>query len=388
MEPNYSLRNWFLVGTPLQLLNAYEALHHFGCDPNESVVIVLDNHTELNSQHLHSLANQQAWPHMLILPERRQERLRRLLLARSSAWKRGMLRLGEQLLWRSLGIPLEQLVLGVCCFRQLDRLCRRHPGLDNLFVGYYGSPIMRHVANTVKATRVVLLEEGANQLHLYADLHSSRPRFARQYYLDPVANRIKKLLLGVNLKPIEAVHFFTAYDLPATEKVRVTRHRYERFKQLIRPESASSSSNDEVFFLGEWLTAWDCCSDGQYEEFLRQARHELGNRRMVFIPHRRTPQSTEQRIRKIPGFELRRLDGPVELALASMDPRPDTIAAFFSSALFNLSMLFGSAMNLHAFQLPLNYPTPAIEHYIEDFYGFARRYFPLAVHVREITRSS
>ena len=310
MEPNYSLRNWFLAGTPLQLINAYEALYHFGCDPNESLVILLDNHTELNSQHLRRLAVEQTWPHIVDLPEGRQQRLQRLQSARTSAWKADVVGLGERLLRRIVGIPLEQLMLGVPGFRQLDRWCRRHPGLDNLFIGYYGSPIMRHVANTVKAASVVLLEEGANQLHLYADLHSATPRFARQYYLDPVANRIKKLLLGVNLTPIEPVHFFTAYDLPTTERVRVTRNRYEQFRQLIRPASAPSSSNDEVFFLGEWLTAWDCCSDGQYEEFLKEVRRKLGNRRMVFIPHRRTPQSTEQRIREIPGFELRRLMVP------------------------------------------------------------------------------
>lgn len=384
MEPNpFSMRNWFLIGTPLQLINAYEAQHHFGCDPNQSLLILLDNHSEMNSQHLRRLAMQQAWPHVLALPEGRQERLERLRSSRRSAFKRAALRLGERLLWRSLGVSLEQLVLGVPGFRQLDRWCRRHPGLDNLFVGYYGSPIMRHAANTVNATRICVLEEGANQLRLYSDLHSPKPRFARHYYLDPVANRVKKLLFGVNLSPIAPVHFFTAYELAATDKVRVTRNRYTQFRQLIRP----ASYKQEVFFLGEWLTERHCCSDRQYAEFLEEVRRRLGNRRMVFIPHRRTPESTQQRIREMAGFELRKLDGPVELALASMDPRPDTIAAFFSSALFNLAMLFGTAMEIRAFQLPLHYPTPMIEDYIEEFYGFARQHFPGAVRIGKITCS-
>lgn len=371
----------FLLGTPLQFLNAFEALYHFGCDPSRTLVVMLDNHTASNSFHMRRLAEEQAWPHLWVLPTGRRGLLVRLRWKRRSLWRSQAIRAQEVALQKLLGIPLEQLILGRQCQRQMKQLARSLPQLEYLFIGYFGSPIMRHFANSTEAENIYILEEGVNQLHLYDDLHADKPKFGRQYYFGVFGNFMRRILFNVNLRAPDPLRFYTAYNLEDTEKVRVEKNTYAKFRERIQ----EASHSEEVFFLGEWLTAWNCCTDEEYAAVMEKVREYYSGRRIIYVPHRRTPHSTRERLSTVPGIEVRSLGGPVELELAASNRRPHTVAAFFSSAIFNISMLFGDEIKLDTFKVPVFYPTPEIEHFIEDFYSYADRYFRESVRVHSLT---
>jgi hypothetical protein len=367
----------FLLSTPLQFLNAYEAQYDFGCDPSRTLVVMTDNHTASNSYHMRKLSASQGWQHLLILPTERRRLLARLRLARRSGFISWFLTCPAAVLRKLLGIPLEQLVVGRSCQNQMKELARSLEHLEYLFIGYFGSPIMRHFVNSVRASSTYVLEEGVNQLHLYDDIHAEKPKFARQYYFSPFWNFMKRIFFGVKLRAPKPLQFYTAYDLQETDKVKIRRNTYTKFRESIRVATQS----EEVYFLGEWLTAWDCCTDEDYVDFMKQVKGCYPGRQIIYVPHRRTPRRTEECVSQIPDIEVRHLGGPVELVLGAMAERPKTVAAFFSSAIFNLAMLFGDEMELKTFKAPIAYPTHEIEHFIEGFYLYTNRYFSDAVRV-------
>jgi hypothetical protein len=365
------IRELFLVSTPLQVINAYEALEYFDCKPEESLVVLLDNHTPMNSRHLKQIIAHQKWKNVHHLPYERRRSLARLRLARRSVVKNVFLQIFEYSLRRTMGIPVEQLIIGRHCFRELKHLCKRLPSLRHCFVGYFGSPFMRHASNSVESDDIVILEEGVNQLHLYDDIHAQKKKFSRIFYLNPAANFFRRIFFGMRLSPCMPLHFYTAYDLPSSNRITVSRNSYMRFRGALQ----SSSRTDDVFFLGEWLTAWNCFTDDQYVDYLTKAREDYSGRRFVFLPHRRTPKATQEAISNIPGIEIRDLGGPVEVAIANMDPRPGVITGFFSSALFNVSMMFGDEIEVTTYRIPTGHMRENLREFIDDFYEYSKRYF-------------
>jgi len=371
------IQDLFLVSTPLQVINAFEALEYFDCEPDRSLIVLLDNHTPMNSRHLKQIVAHQGWRNVVHLPSMRQQYLARLRLARRSALKRNSLRIFEYLLQRTMGIPIEQALVGRHCFSELKQLCKSLPKLRICFVGYFGSPYMRHASNSVETERVEILEEGVNQLHLYDDVHAKTSKFSRIFYLNPYANQMRRMFFGLKLRAVMPLHFFTAYDLQTTDKIIVSRNMYPRFRRALQ----STRSTEDVYFLGEWLTAWNCFSDDEYVKYLRKAREDYSGRRFIFLPHRRTPKSTQDAILKIPGIEVQDLGGPVEVALSSMDPRPGVVTGFFSSALFNVSMMFGDAIEVSAYRIPTSHMKKNLREFIDDFYDYSDRYFGSRVRV-------
>jgi hypothetical protein len=366
------VRHIFIVSTPLQVLNAREALDYYALDSDECLMVLIDNHTPANSRQVRAVIKTQGWKNVEIYPEARRKILARLRIANRSLLMRTLIRLADKLTQRVIHTPIDTCLLGRRSARDVKQLAKRCAHFDIYFMGYYGSPIMRHFENCFRSERVIILEEGSNQINLYESVNGvageGKPM---EYFLNPWANALRRLLFRVKLTPRFPLTFFTAYDLPATDRVVVDKNSYSVF----RSEIIASEQIPEVYFLGEWLTQWKCLTDGEYVAYLGEVQKHYPDQRLVFVPHRRTPLHTQALIQERLGIEVRDLGGPVELVLAGMNQRPRTVAAFFSSGLCNVAMLYSGTIDVTAFRIPAVFPQAHLDRFIRDFYKVCSSYF-------------
>lgn len=306
----------FLVESPLQALNAVEAREYFGWDAQACAVVVLRPPHVVADDQIRWTVERTGWVHQLQVPAARGP----------WSWIRRV--------------------------RAVRELAHTAPAISQLFIGDYRSTLMRHIANAMSDAQVVVLDDG-----IVTEVVSAHRRAVFNEGTDddvahPVTRPLFKRLAGSTFRmrqeELRAVTFFSIYEFPVAFTDRLIQYDYDWLRGQIRPAMFA----DFELFIGTKAVEAEIVDSETYRELVRAVSDRAGGR-LVYVPHRAETEAGLRALREaIPGLEICRLPGPIELALIEMQTIPARIWSAWSSAIDTLAVIFADKVDINALAVP------------------------------------
>lgn len=230
---------------------------------------------------------------------------------------------------------------------KLTRLAKLYPHVPLVFIGDLANPLMRHYVNSLKKAKVVHLDDGVATLNYAQKRHAIIQRKVLS-----MGKRLKfflkRKLLGLIDDEIAEVTFFTLYhDLQVGALDRVVVNDFS----CLRNDLKSVSCEEVIYFLGGPLVEAKFLDENAYLALLRRVAEYYAGKQVVYVAHRREDQRRLDLIRQETGWQTRLFEFPIEYQLAKVGPRPIQLASFFSSGLETCQQIFGPELETRSFAL-------------------------------------
>jgi hypothetical protein len=322
------IRAVFLIKSPLQLLNAMEARHHFGLAGEECLLLNLadrKSRCQIEAMIRHSCA----WPctqYVSDLP----------------------LFYGDSLSdFPAAGLFYPLLRSRVLAFRRLSRLAQCLGEVEQIFIGDYRELPMRHLANILPHRETVLLDDGTATLTIAESRLRGSDQGRPLSFFKQLKCWLKRQILGLRSQELEALTFFSVYHVRMRPSDRLVVNTYS----YLRQKMANEAGVRDVYFLGSPLIEAKIMGKAEHLAHLAAVRKHFSGDRLVYIAHRRESRSWLQQVEAEIGFEVRHFEFPIEYQIAMVGPRPRVLASFISSALGNCQLIFRHNLDISAFRL-------------------------------------
>ena len=293
MATSGAAKNIFMIESPLQLLSAIEAAKHFSCDSN--ALVFIQNKHPVNIRMMTEILSNSPVSFELVDTISTQSR-------------------------RAL-------------YGGLFNLLRRfkQARFDRVFVGDFNCAYMRIFGANLKSGEVVLLDDGIAALYMEALLEEQRSwRSVTRTYLARIVGITPELELANCV-------VFSFFKRASTQPKEWIRHHFDYLRTTLRSESVS----DEVHLvIGQGgLVGQKFLAEPVYLDLLRDLTRDLKGR-ILYAPHRHEDKGLVERIASQLGFVVQTFNEPAELGFAKLTPRPATVSAFMSTALFSFKTLY------------------------------------------------
>lgn len=284
------LSNLFVLKSPLQIINAIEAIEHFQLKNN--VFVIIHNRLQNNSEQMKVL---------LDLGNKVDE----------------IIHVEEK--YKSKYFEYVKLIKSL----------KKRP-YDYLFVGELGTSYKTIIANVVKE-KVFLLDDGTATIEYYNKF------IKRNIYNKYNFRELRFLFSGLKFKVKDKVNLFTYFDLESVYGVDVIKNNLTYLKN--RGLNDFVTDGDVVYFIGqpvEWFMSFDF-----YKNSISKLIKEF-NKKIIYIPHR--SESSEQisniASMKSEMLEMLKPNMPLELYFLKNNIYPSHVVSYISTALITLKILF------------------------------------------------
>ncbi len=359
-----------VVKTPLQILNAVEARHHFGF---ERPALAILTSRKFPWELLLPLVTPAEWASVarFELDPRRQPLALPLLSADANEELAEVRWVAQQ--WRLR--------------RRYDAFFRAWRGVPNLVIGNYHQAHFRHLANRFHDARCILVDDGTDTFRiararrdfvagaLAPPPRPDRWRAWKQHWLTTE--------VAWHQTPRESLVFFSTYDLDLPPADTLVRNRYPRAGR----QAATSPTDHRVLFLGQPLAEDGYLGRDEFRSLLGDVRRSHAGQPLVYVPHPREDRRALADVLADCGIAMQEIDKPFEFYLLDSPTLPGTVASFFSSALDNCRLIWGDRMRLLAYRI-----APERLRASRDFVAEIYRYFAShghgAIEIREPGQSA
>lgn len=295
--------NFFLVDSPLQLLNAIEAQKYFNIKKGASNLIAFEGVSEKSFKQIQSLIKQEDWNAVFLIPK--------------NDWK-------------------------ILRYKSLYRLNKIINGnnIDKVYIGDYRSNIMRHFINASQCQDSYLLDDGSASIFIHEKIDTGKG--IREEL--GIGRKVAHWITNLKDDDIFNIKYFTIYG--EKDKERVIRNNYRYIKSLVN----EFERENVVYFLGNCLPELDIINVDNYLSSLNKVKDTYVGKQLCYIPHRRETPQKVRKIKKEVGFSVIDFDMPIEWALVKEGKLPYEVASFYSSALDNCHMIYGNIINIRSFK--------------------------------------
>lgn len=236
--------------------------------------------------------------------------------------------------------------------------------LELVATGNYLSRPHRHFLWAAEKRRgakeIIILDEGTSVPNFIVPLRHNPhdreklKRFKNRYSSRDIGGKFLRLS-GLRHHHPANVTFFTVYkDIlpPESDKVEVNKFGF------LTAKAETFEEKDEVWFLGTCYVEFDYAYRDKYLALLKQAKEHFKGTKMLYFPHRYEADENLREIEKL-GFEVTRSNMAIETLIVVRQERPKAFAAIATSAIDNISYMFGGKVPIQLFK-------PSRELFIEE----------------------
>jgi hypothetical protein len=299
--------NFFLVDSPLQLINAIEAKKYLKISIEDSTLVALGGVSDKNFKQIHSLIEQDNWSNVFLIPK--------------SNWK----------------------VLNFKSLYQLNKILSSYSKIDKVIIGDYRSNLMRHFVNASNCSDSYLLDDGSASIFVHEKIDKG---IGIKGDLG-IGRKIIHWIINLQNEDIFNIKYFTIYGKDEDDSARLIRNNYLHMKSMAYKLKRENS----VYFLGGCLSELNIISEDDYLNTMKKVKDIYTNKQLYYIPHRRENPQKVKKIEQELEFSVKDFDMPIEWALIKGGTLPYEVASFYSSALDNCHEIFGSLIDIKAFKL-------------------------------------
>ncbi|AFL69179.1 polysialyltransferase family glycosyltransferase [Sulfurospirillum barnesii] len=284
------MKNLFIIRSPLQILNAYEAIAHFELKHN--IFLIVQNHLEKNNVQMREMLSMCEYEELIEMPPSKSNYFRYVALT---------LKLKKQ-------------------------------RYNFIFFGNLGSFQKLLLAN-LEYEKSYLLEDGTSTLVFHKELSEEKQHVSWR--------DIRFLLAGLHIKRKKPVDYFTIFDLERKGKEEIVQHSFEYLKLRFCQKFLLTN---EIYFLGQNLVKSGWVSEEAYVYYIKTIKNYFKNEKIIYIPHR--AEMIDSKLRRIEdeNFIIFENTMPIELYFMQQKIKPKKILSFYSTSLFTLAKIFDKTL--------------------------------------------
>ena len=99
------------------------------------------------------------------------------------------------------------------------------------------------------------------------------------------------------------------------------------------------------------MVADSLITSGTFFSYLGRVVRRFAGSKLVYLPHKGEREEQTRELERQFGLQTRRFDVPIEYQMSVRGTRPRLLASFFSSALENSRIIFGSLLPIQCFRM-------------------------------------
>lgn len=293
--------NLFILRSPLQIINAIEAIEQFNLKNN--ILVLIFNSLDTNTKQIDQLVSLHKWEQIIRLEDRGRSKLFKYVKLVNSLKKQSF---------------------------------------KYMFFGNLGT-IQKILLANLKKEFVYMLDDGTSTI-MYYDKYIKVSR-VNKYNL----RELRFLIFGLKIKVKDKINFFTYFNLEQINGIKVIKNNFEKLKsRSIKREETSK----EIYFIGQPLDDVNVLSIDDYVSVLNGISR-LYDKKITYIPHRSESIELKKSIENIDEniIEIIKLDTPVELYFLEKNIYPSIVISFFSTALSTLKIIFDN-VDIKVIEIP------------------------------------
>ena len=283
--------NIFIVSSPLQIMNAIEAVDYFKTSNHILIILYTDNKKQLSQ----------------------------------------MKRLLKFIDWYTIEyIPLPQKSIDKIIFSKNIYHSLKFIEKDKIykvFVGEYRSDHVNHIVNTLSDKNIYLLDDGLAQLSYHNEMGD-------QSYKVKVRRLVYKALF-YKLQKINYT-FFTIFDI---QNEKIIKNNYSFFKKYISDKQIENS----IYFIGQPFVELGIMREENYKKSLAKIIDFYKEKKFTYILHRREKIENIKKLSLELNFEYKIFDNLIEFEMITSKIIPSEFATFYSTAIVTLPSFISQA---------------------------------------------
>ena len=292
------MKNLFIIRSPLQLLNAIEAISHFKLFNSDNMIYIIETNGISNNQQINDILNTNNLNNITrIKPTKKSNFLNYVAMLKKM----------------------------------------KKNSYNYLFLGDYGS-IHKVIISNLDAKNIFLLDDGTASI----TIHDSLINYKRN--LKDTFKLFRFIPFGLSIKQVEKINFFTIFSLYKTDSIGVLKNEMEYLKSTYDIDNFTLST--DVCYLGQPFVESKVLSEKTYTDCFENSikKHFIDNS-ILYFPHRgenieNTPNNLKN---KFQNLEIINNTLPLEKYFLENKIYPNIIISVTSTALFTLKILFPKA---------------------------------------------
>jgi|GEM_PF-3324220 len=327
------MKSLFLVKSPLQLLNAVEARHHFSLKKEECVLVVMSDRKNY-PQMIKLINEQQQWCDVIVLDKVS------VFIRRDNISKYNKI--------HSANMPFSEIQKSsFFALIKLIKLAKIYKDVNYLFVGDSHNAVIRGFINKSTPKKTVLLDDGVGAIYM-AGIRKQRHKDVPNIKLKKkIKIWLKRFFQGLDDRQSDSVCFFSAYNLDVADRDDLVLNEYH----YLRSKIDALKSTDYVLFLGSPLSEVGLMSESDYIRQLKMVCKDYEGTKIIYVSHRRENKQKLDLINIIENIEVVSFDYPIEYQLTVYGPLPKSVISFVTSALENLRLIMGNKLEIVSYKL-------------------------------------
>ena len=298
--------NLYIVRSPLQLINAIEAKHHFQTKNN--ILYIIHSKSKVNSKHMYKILTMSPWDEVI---EINKENKKNKLLSN---------------------------------VQHIKSLKKRT--FNYIFSGDIGN-INTAFISSLKKREVYLLDDGT--MTLISHERVSNPEKKEPWSINRFIKENRYKLFGLNCTlNKETINYFTIFDIKPYKDEKIIKNDFSFLKNSFL--SRLEKDLNRVYFIGQNLIDAEVMDEECYLRYIQHIIEYYKGKTIIYYPHRFETISKNFQLLAGENFIIKENEQPIEIELLTQDKYPMYIASFVSSALSSLKTIFQDS-NIHSFVL-------------------------------------
>jgi len=289
MNLGIGLNNLFIVGTPLQLLNAIEAVEHFKLENN--ILVIVHRSLKANKVQMDSIISLHKWKEVINIEYSKNSSILKY----------------------------------INLIKHLKRNSYKYIFIPKLEI------VPKLVIANVEKKKVFLLDDGIMTISIYEN-NIKNKKFNKYNFKE-----IRFLFFGLKIKIKDKINLFTYFDLKPIHGIEVIKNELTFLKKTYLEGATKEDSC--VFFLGHPSSKY--IDDETYYGSLLNIVKKY-NQKIVYIPHRGESEKSKAILSAMQNqfFSVLDINMPVELYFLENKIYPSKVLAYYSTALITLNIIY------------------------------------------------
>ncbi len=325
--------NLFVITSPLQYINAIEALSFFSIKSTEAILVIKLSHDINSNQQLQELINKKDWYKIIINKK-------------------------EKGFWNFI----KDLAL-------LKNLNTNYISFKRVFIGDFLQWNSRMFIINIKAKEYLLLDDGLSTIHIYENCLKKIEDFRDNRKDVKIKSLIAKILykLKTNISDKKNINLFTSFKLLAYPNIKIYENNYFVLKS--RQNSTLKKMNFSTIIIGSPFVDKNMLSQDTYLNYLSQIQKSYQNTKIKYIPHRAESKNLLNQIKQLDNIDLYTINNSVELEFLDINLTGVTVAGFYSTALVNLNKMY-NLNKIDSFIIDFSHLDETIQNRISEAYHY------------------
>ncbi len=300
--------NLFIVRSPLQIMNAYEAHQHF--DTTKNILVIIHNSGSKNIEQIKKMVDifnlNNIWDKIIEIEDNKKSKFFKYV-------------------------------------KLIKRLQQNR--YETIFIGDFGT-IYRSLLANLEYKQSYLIDDGTSTIIAQKEIND----YFHKRKLKLKLKELRFLFLGLRVKIRKSIDFFTIFDLKPINDETIIQHNFTNVKKKFL---SHKHKDKNIYLLGQNLTQANIVSKEKYIFYIKQIIAKYKDQKIIYIPHRTEILHKELQDLANNNFILKNSTMPIEIFFLKNQIYPRHIISFHSTALYTLNIIFNES-KIESFLINLN----------------------------------